>query len=259
MSTTRVTENHPPSVDDTQHEGWAVAWLTVGLGCMGYLGAFIGVFLVLRSTRWSPRWKVAALAFPAVLVVWVKTSPQDLPTWVMTSLLFLTVGLVVRAVFVLRSAASRGSGQRHMSRAGAFVIAAVVVGIAPDLVGRLHSIGSYDLHDDVVAAARSADAADEAYGVISEDSDWIDGDGPSSAQAERLAGKGNARFVAIFDELEAKDGGFESSELSPEELGTCYVFPVVTSRDEGVESVTALSRFCFGPSEAGSYVLLSDR
>jgi hypothetical protein len=243
-------------VEDTQHEGSAVAWLTLGL-VLGQLGASIGVYLVLRSTRWSARWKAAAIALPAVWVVCLKVYPQDAEAWVSALCGIVVIALVIWAAHVLVQAASRGSGHGSMTRIGAFAVAALVLAALPDVMDRLHPIGSYDLTADVVAAAESADAAGEVYGVISEENGWINGGGPSRAQAERLAGPGNARFVPLYDRLAAGDG--EMAHLSAEELGTCYVFPVVTSVDDGIESVTALTRFCVGTSEAGSYVSLTDR
>lgn len=241
---------------DTEHEGWAVGWLTLGL-VLGPLGATIGAYLALRSTRWSARWKAAALATPVVLVVIARTTPSE------SELSFATfsVGLlaaVVAATYVLKRAASRGSGHPRLPWFTALPIAILSVAVASSQLERLHSIGSYDYHDDVVAAARSADAAGESYGVVTES--FFDGvDEHTIATVKRLAGPGNARFVAIFDELEAKHGGFATSKLSPQELGTCYVFPVVTSRREGIESVTSLARQCTGVSEAGSSVSLSNR
>jgi hypothetical protein len=244
---------------DSEHEGWAVGWMTIGL-VLGGLGAFIGTYLVLRSSRWSPGWKVAVLALPLALVVWARAFPVDVPSWVSITALVVTIALVFRAAGVLRRAALRGSGQRRMSPVGALLVAAVAVMLASDLTRHVHSIGSYDYHDDVVAAAHDAEAAGEPYGVITES---LDGEEqPLAAKVERLAGPGNARFVAIFEELEAKaakEGGPETPDLSPKELGTCYVFPVVSSRREGIESATGLSRHCTGPSEASSSLRLSNR
>jgi hypothetical protein len=246
-----------PRVDDTRHEGYATGWLTVGL-ILGPVGAVIGVYLVLRSTRWTLRWKAGVLALPAALVVLARTLPRSLPGLAVVLILVVTIGLVWRVVHVLEEAAQRGSGHRRASRAGALVIAVLAVGIASVLAGRLHPIGSYDYHDDVVTAAHDADVAGEPYGVVTQSFD-NGSDENTVATIQRLAGPGNARFVAIFDELESKAGGFETSKLSTKQLGTCYVFPVVKSRREGIESVTALSRRCTGPSEAGSTVRLSDR
>ena len=246
-----------PRVDDTRHEGYATGWLTVGL-ILGPVGAVVGVYLVLRSTRWTPRWKAGVLALPAALVVLGRTLPRSLPGWVVVLVLVVTIGMVLRVVHVLEEAAQRGSGHRRASRVGALVITVVAVGVASTLAERLHPIGSYDYHDDVVAAAHDAQDAGERYGVVTQSFD-DSGDENTIATVERLAGPGNARFVAIFNELESKEGGFETSKLSAQQLGACYVFPVVTSRRKGIESVTGLSRRCTGPSEAGSTVRLSDR
>lgn len=251
------TETRPQRADDTDHEGYAVPWLTVGL-IFGPLGAAIGVYLVLRSTRWSPRWKLAVLALPVALVVLARMFPESLPGWADVLVLVATIGLVFRVMRVLEDAAHRGSAQWCASRLSAFVVTAVLVAVASFALERLHSIGSYDYHDEIVAAAHEADAAGEPYGVVTESFD-DSGDEHTVETIKRLAGTGNARFVAIFDELEVKAGGFESSKRSPHELGTCFVFPVVTSRGEGIKSVTALSRRCTGPSEAGSTVRISNR
>ena len=56
-----TTTEAEPRAADTEHEGWATGWVTIGL-VLGPLGATIGGYLVLRSTRWSARWKAAALA-----------------------------------------------------------------------------------------------------------------------------------------------------------------------------------------------------
>lgn len=252
-----ITESPPQRVDETDHEGYAVGWLTVGL-IFAPLGAVIGVYLVLRSTRWSHRWKLAVLALPLALNVVAKTFPNSLPDWAFILVPIATIGLVFRAVHVLEAAAQRGSGQRRAGRLSALVIAAALVWMTSFPLERLHAIGSYDYHDDIVAAAHDADAAGEPYGVITES--LVNGQDEHTVETiQRLVGPGNARFVAIFDELEAKSGGFESFKLSPQQLGTCYVFPVVASRHKGVESVTDLSRQCTGPSEAGSTVRVSNR
>ena len=252
-----ITETRPQRVDDTKHEGYAVGWLTVGL-IFAPIGAGIGVYLVLRSTRWSSLWKVAVLGLPVALIVVVRTFPDSLPGWAVIVLLITVIGLVLRAVHVVEAAAQRGSGQWRVGRLSALVIAAMLVGLASFPLERLHAIGSYDYHDDIVAAAHDADAAGEQYGVITE-SFLEGGDEHTIETITRLAGPGNARFEAIFDELEAKDGRFETSTLSPQQLGTCYVFPVVASRRKGVESVTDLSRQCTGPSEADSTVRVTNR
>lgn len=255
-----AAETVPPPVDDTDHESWAVGWLTVGL-LLGSLGAFIGVYLVLRSSRWSRGWKLAALALPAGLAVAARIAPKDGTTSMFAwGFWIVALAVVVASAYVLDGAASRGSAQPRPSRLGAIVIAVLLVALASDQLDRMHPIGSYDFHDDVVAAAHGADSAGERYGVITDQSSLLGGgDEHTVAKVERLAGPGNARFVEIFDELEAKHGGLEISHLSPRQLGTCYVFPVVTSRREGIDSVTDLARLCTGPSEAGSQLRLSDR
>jgi hypothetical protein len=255
VNTSEITS---PRVDDTEHESWAVGWLTVGL-LFGPVAAFIGTYLVLRSSRWSARWKVAALALPVAVVAAARIAPKDGPASMFAwGFWIVTLVVAVGSAYVLAGAASRGSGQRRASRLSTLVIAAVLVGIASVPLSRLHSIGSYDYRDNVLDAARDADAAGERYGVVTE-SFFDSGDEHTMATVERLAGRGNARFEAIFDKLETQEGEFETSKLSPEELGTCYVFPIVTSRREGMESVTGLGRQCTGPSEAGSTVRLSDR
>jgi hypothetical protein len=163
--------------------------------------------------------------------------------------------LIYCAAELLRGAASRGAGQQHMGWGSALVVAALVVGGAHSVVAYIHPIGSYDFHDDVVAAAQAADAAHEPYGVIT---GGMDGGGLSPAQAKRLVGPGNARFAAPYDRLQAKDT-FDRPHLSAERLGACYVFPVVKSRKAGIDSVTALSQVCVGPSEATSTISITDR
>jgi predicted MFS family arabinose efflux permease len=139
-----TTGTQPSGVDDTRHEGYAVGWLTLGLVCGG-LGGLIGVYLVLRSTRWSPRWKAAALVLPVTLIVLARTFPESVPGWAAVSVLLITIALVYRAAHVLEEAAQRGSGQRRANRAVALVIAVLAVSIASNLEERLHPIGSYDL------------------------------------------------------------------------------------------------------------------
>ena len=233
-------------------------WLTFGL-ILAQLGACIGIYLVLRSTRWSVRWKLAAIALPGILVAAARIAPKDgLASMFQWWFWIVWIAFVVGAFRVLANAASRGSGQRDLSWFTALPLAVVLVALASFSLARLHPIGSYDFRDDVLAAAHDADRAGERYGVVTESFE-DSGDENTVATVKRLAGPGNARFVAIFDKLEAKVGGFETSKLSPQELGTCYVFPVVTSRRDGIESVTGLSRHCTGPSEAGSSALLTDR
>ncbi|MEV7396760.1 hypothetical protein [Aeromicrobium sp. NPDC092404] len=245
-------------VQDTDHESWAVGWLTLGL-LFGLLGAFIGVFLVLRSTRWSTRWKAVALILPVVVGGMARLAPEDGPASMFAWPFWLvTLAIAVAAAYVLDAAAARGSMQRRPGRLAGLVAAAVLVALASVPLSRLHSIGSYDYHDEIVAAARSAEAAGESYGVVTES--FLDqGDAGTVERTERLAGPGNARFVTIFEELEDEHGGLETSTLSSKDRGTCYVFPVVSSRREGVESVTHLARQCVGPSEAGSALSISDR
>lgn len=251
-------ETHKTSlVEETQHEGWAVGWLTLGLA-LSYLGAFIGVYLVLRSSRWSARWKVTAIALPGILVVWTRAFPQHISTAVGTIFLFVTLAFVIWAVRGLRNAASNGHSQRRMDGISAFVAAVVVVAAAASVVPHIHPIDSYDLHHDVVTAAAAAADAGETYGVISSSSGWINGGGPTRAQADRLVGPGNARFAPLYDRLlnEEPDG---PPGLSAKQLGTCYVFPVVKSLKVGIDSVEALSRFCLGPAQASGTMDLSDR
>ncbi|VXB32405.1 hypothetical protein [Aeromicrobium sp. 9AM] len=251
-----LTETAPQRVDDTDHEGSAVMWLTFGL-FLAQLGACIGIYLVLRSSRWSLPWKLAAVALPGVLVGTARIAPKDGAT-VQWGFWILWLAFLVCAFRVLGSAASRGSGQRELSWFTALPLAIILVALGSLPLARLHPIGSYDYRDDVLAAAHDADRAGEPYGVITESFD-DSSDETTVATVKRLAGPGNARFVAIFDKLEAEVGGFETSKLSRQQLGTCYVFPVVTSRRDGIEGVTALSRHCTGPSEASSSTRLTDR
>lgn len=250
------TTDEQPRVADTRHEGYAVAWLTVGL-VFGILGGVIGVYLVLRSTRWSPRWKVAVLALPLTLILVAKTFPESVPDGARLAALLATIALAIWAVRVLERAAQQGSGQRRASRVSALVIAVLAVAIVLNLAGRLHPIGSYDYHDDVVAAAHEADAAGEPYGVLTEGSALLNGGDENTVEkVRRLAGPGNARFAEIFDQVRDEDPDGEPQRSAD---GACFVFPVVTSREKGIDSVVALHKMCTGPSEFGSYRRLSNR
>ena len=231
-------------------------WLTFGL-FLAQIGAVVGVYLVLRSTRWSAPWKGAAIALPAVLVATARIAPNE-GEMIQLGYWTLWIAFIVCAFRVLGNAASSGSGQRELRWFSAVPLAVLLVVSASYALPRLQPMGSYDYRNDVLSAARDAERAGEPYGVVTE-SFTERTDENTVATVTRLAGPGNARFAPILDRLEAEAGGFETSNLASQDLGACYVLPVVTSRDKGIESVIALARQCTGPSEVGSVVRLTDR
>lgn len=247
-----------PRVEETRHEGSALGWLTFGL-ILAQLGAFIGAYLVLRSNVWSWKWKAAALTLPLVLVLGVKVYP-DLGSGAIVALLAAIVATSWAASVLLR-AAERGRDEPRLGRVAAAVVAAAGVAIASGVLSQVHAIGSYDLRDDAIAIAQTADEAGEEFGAIQDDNAWLEGDGPSAEQLAELAGPGNARFAGLYEAAIA-EGEWEPPSLSKAELGECYVFPMVVSTDQGMHSaddVTGVARFCDGPSAYGGSIALTDR
>lgn len=243
-----------PRVEQTQHEGKALGWLTFGL-ILAELGAFIGVYLVLRSNVWSLRSKVAALTLPVVLVLGLKVYP-DLGSGAIVALLAAIVATSWAASVLLR-AAEHGRIEPRLGRMSAALVAALGVAVASAALSQVHQIGSYDLRDDAIVIAQAADEAGEEFGVIQNDNAWLESDGPDPDQLAALTGPGNARFVQLFEEARSRVDA--DRWLPAKDLGSCSVFPVVASTDAGIESVEGIAQFCDGPSRSGSYVTLTDR
>ncbi|GAA3530518.1 hypothetical protein GCM10022234_29650 [Aeromicrobium panaciterrae] len=252
-----IETTEKPRVEQTRHEGRALGWLTFGL-ILAQLGAFIGAYLVLRSNVWSWRSKVAALTLPFVLVAIVRLFPQRLPDSAGILVLLVVIAVASAAAHALLRTAEREQIHGRLSVFSSLLVALVGVAIASTVLSQVHAIGSYDLRDDAIAIAQTANEAGEEFGVIQEDNTWLNSDGPTARQLAELVGPGNIRFVDLYDEAMSKVDE-EPWDGSPKELGACFVFPVVESKDAGIDSVEGIARFCDGTSESSSMVTLTDR